>query len=59
MTRRATHRNKSGIKLYAARDSGSRFLDIKAYKSAHKKSLRLKTGTHLPNMDTSAERVSE
>lgn len=41
--RRTTHRNASGSKLYAVRDSQGRFKDIQTYKRAHGQDIKRKS----------------
>lgn len=40
MTRRTTHRSKSGKKLYAKRDKKGRFTDIQQYSRAHAQDIK-------------------
>ncbi len=40
MAKRTTHRSSKGTKLYAVRDSSSKFKDIQSYKRAHAADLR-------------------
>ncbi|MGE5242203.1 MAG: hypothetical protein ACM3NI_11205 [Bacteroidota bacterium] len=41
--KRTTHRSSKGTKLYAVRDSHSRFKDIQTYKRAHAADMRRKS----------------
>lgn len=43
MTKRTTHRSKSGKKLYAVRDAKGRFKDIQTYKRAHGQDIKRKS----------------
>jgi hypothetical protein len=43
MTKRTTHRSRSGTKLYAVRDKKGRFVDIQTYKRAHGADIKRKS----------------
>ena len=43
--KRQTHRSRKGPKLYAGRDTKSRFADIVAYKRAHEKGVKEEDGS--------------
>jgi hypothetical protein len=43
MTKRTTHRSRSGTKLYAVRDKRGRFVDIQTYKRAHAADIKRKS----------------
>jgi DNA-binding protein HU-beta len=43
MANRATHRSKTGKKLYAVRDKSGRFKDIQTYKRADEQDIKRKS----------------
>lgn len=43
MSKRNTHRSRSGKKLYAIRNKDGKFMDIQSYKRAHGADLRKKS----------------
>lgn len=40
MSKRTTHRSRSGRKLYAVRDKRGKFRDIQSYKRSHARDLK-------------------
>jgi hypothetical protein len=45
MSKRTTHRSKSGKKLYAVRNADGSFKDIQTYKKAHGQDIRRRAKT--------------